>query len=225
MAANIVPIRRTRTRGLRGLAVFGSALIALTMVAGPASATIIERGRFSQDYEFDAWDCGYEMHVVGTESHLFQVRADKKLDGNALFTDNYQVTETWTAADGRWFTLSANGVFKDIKAKSLGGSVYEFTFHDVGQPFVITDSTGTVVSRDRGNITGHFTIDFESGSENFELDDQRAAPDVRCRSVQGRRTAHRRGLGTLSDAMADRLDRFPDGLLRVPAAELHRDRR
>ena len=110
------------------------------------------------------------MHVAGVDSHLVQVRADKKLDGNVFVTDNYQFEETWTAADGRWFTLSANGVFKDIKAKSLGGSSYEFTFHEVGQPFVITDSTGTVVARDRGNITGHFTIDFETGSEGFELE-------------------------------------------------------
>jgi len=170
MAANMFPIRRTRTRGLRGLAVFGSALIALTMVAGPASATIIERERFTEDFEFDTWECGYEMHVVGTESHLVQVRADKKLDGNLFFTNNYQFWATWTAADGRWFTLSANGVFKDIKAKSLGGSLYEFTFHEVGQPFVITDSTGTVVSRDRGNITGTYTIDIDDGSETFGLE-------------------------------------------------------
>ena len=167
MAANMFPIRRTRTRRLRGLAVFGSALVALTMVAGPASATIIERERFTQPYEFDNWECGYEMHVAGVESHVIQVRADKKLDGNVFFTDNYQIRETWTAADGRWFTLSANGVFQDIKAKSLGGSLYEFTFHEVGQPFVITDSTGTVVSRDRGSITGSYTIDFADGSDAF----------------------------------------------------------
>ena len=170
MPANILPIRRPRTRFLRGMAVLSSALIALTMVAGSASATIIERERFTENYEFDAWDCGYVMHVVGAGSHLIQLRADKKLDGNALFTDNYQVRETWTAADGRSFTLSANGVFKDIKAKSLGGSVYQFTFHEVGQPFVITDSTGTVVARDRGNITSTFTIDFADGSNTFEQD-------------------------------------------------------
>ena len=63
------------------------------------------------------------------------------------------------------------------------------------------------------------------GSENFERRYQRTAPDVRCRSVQGRRTAHRQGFGTLSDTTADRFDQFFDGLLRVPAAELHRDRR
>src|SRR5688572_21148149 len=156
MAANTIPNRRLRTRRFRALAVIGSMLIAMTLVAGSASATIIERERFTNPYEFTAWDCGYPMQVVGEDSHLIIGRADKKLDGNALFTDNFEFRETWTAADGRWFTLSGNGVFKDIKARSLGGSLYEFTFHEVGQPFVITDSSGRVVSRDRGNITGSF---------------------------------------------------------------------
>ena len=170
MGANMFPIRHTRTRRLRWLAVLGSALMALTTAASSASATIIFRDRSSGPYEFDAWDCGYEMHVAGTQSHLLQVRADKKLDENSFFTDNYRVRETWTAADGRWFALSANGVFKNIKAKSLGGSVYEFTSHDVGQPFVITDSSGRVVSRDRGNVTFHFTVDFADGSSTFDVD-------------------------------------------------------
>ena len=168
--ATTVLIRRARSRRLRGLAVIGSALIAMTLVAGSASAANVERERFTADYEFDNWMCGYEMRVAGVETHLLQWRTDKKLDGNVFFTNNYAFRETWTAADGRWFTASGNGVFKDIKAKSLGGSQYEFTFHEVGQPLVITDSSGRVVARDRGNITAHFTVDFDDGSENFELE-------------------------------------------------------
>src|SRR6188474_3689271 len=168
MAANTFPTRGVRTRH-RGLAVLGSALIALTVVAGSASATIDSRERFAQDYQFVAWDCGYPMQVSGTESHLYQVRVDKKLDGNFLFTDNYRAEETWTAPDGRSFTLSANGGLKDIKAKSLGDSVYQFAWHDVGQTFVIKDSSGNVISRDRGNVTGTFTIDVATGAEDFQL--------------------------------------------------------
>jgi dienelactone hydrolase len=149
------------------LAAVGAALIAVTLATGSASATVIERDRAANHYEFTAWDCGYPMEVVGDDSHLFQVRADSNLDGNAFFTDNYQFRETWTAPDGRWFTLSGNGVFKDIKAKSLGGSLYEFTFHDVGQPIVITNSSGKVVSRSRGNVTGTYTIDFANGIGTF----------------------------------------------------------
>ena len=124
MAANTLSIRSPRTRRLRALAAFTSALMALITVAGSASATIIDRQRFTEHYEFTAWDCGYPMQVVGDDAHLIQVRADNRLDGNAFLTDNYQFRETWTAADGRQFTLSGNGVFKDVKAKSLGGSLY-----------------------------------------------------------------------------------------------------
>jgi predicted esterase len=166
MAANTLSRTRTRPRRPRGLAVVGSVLIAMTLVTGSASATIVERSRLTQPYEFDNWDCGYELHITGVSTDQVQVRADKKLD-NAFFTDNYQFRETWTGPDGRWFTVSGNGLFKDLPGKSLGGSLYEFSFHNVGQPFTVTDSTGRIISRDRGNLTGRRTVDFADGSENF----------------------------------------------------------
>ena len=70
------------------------------------------------------------MKVVGVESHKVQVRADKKLEGIVFVTDNYDFKEAWTAADGRSFTMTANALAKDVKAKSVDGSVYEFTFHN-----------------------------------------------------------------------------------------------
>ena len=50
------------------------------------------------------------------------------------------------------------------------------------------------------------------------------APVVRRGHVPARGTAHRRELGALSDAAADRIDALPDRLRRVPAAELHPER-
>jgi len=73
------------------------------------------------------------MHVAGVQTHLFQVRADKEARRQRLLTDNYDFRETWTAADGRSFSLLTNGVFQQIKAKSLGRLVVQFSFHDVGQ--------------------------------------------------------------------------------------------
>ena len=232
MAANTFPIRRTRTRRLRALAVVGSALIAMTMVAGTASATIIERERFTNHYEFTAWDCGYPMQVVGDDVPPDPgPRRQQELDGNVFFTDNYQFRETWTAADGRSFTLSGNGHLQGHQGQvSSAGRCTSSRFHETGQPVVITDSLrqgrlprprephrqlhDRLRRRDEFNFLG------------FQL--QGTAPDVRRGPVRGRgtarRAAHQRGLGPVPDATADRLDRLPDGLLRIPAAELYRER-
>ena len=134
--------RGARTRR-RWLVCVIAVLAALIASSAPASATIIERYRSTQTYDEVRWDCGYPMKVVGVETHKVQVRADKKLDGNAYVTDNYDFKEVWTAADGRSFTLTANALAKDVKAKSVDGSVYEFTFNNPGQPFTITDSSGS----------------------------------------------------------------------------------
>ena len=54
-----------------------------------------------------------------------------------------------------------------MKSKSVEGSVYEFTFQRTGQPLIITDSSGAVVARNRGNISFHYTIDVATGEFNF----------------------------------------------------------
>ena len=56
---------------------------------------------------------------------------------------------------------------------------------------MITDSSGKVISRDRGNLTGSYTFDFDTGEFNYlGVPAPRTASDVRCRPVPGRRTAH-----------------------------------
>ncbi|HEY5786834.1 MAG TPA: dienelactone hydrolase family protein [Microlunatus sp.] len=45
--------------------------------------------------------------------------------------------------------------------------MYEFTFHNSGQSLVITNSSGAVVYRDRGNISFHYTVDVANGEFNF----------------------------------------------------------
>ncbi|MEA2605752.1 MAG: hypothetical protein QOI00_509, partial [Chloroflexota bacterium] len=167
MIASARRLRTGRTRRLRGPAVLVAMLAALTWGAGSASATLGDRFSFTNPYEYVNWDCGYPMQVVGVESHLVLIRVDKKLDGNVFVTDNYAFKETWTGSDGRWFTLSGNGIGKDIRAKSLGGTLYEFTNHNSGQPVVVTDSSGNIISRDRGNLTVQYTIDIADGTFNF----------------------------------------------------------
>jgi predicted esterase len=167
MAAPRGPIRGARAHRSRALGGIVAALVAMTWGSAPANATVVLHDQFTQPYEFVNWDCGYPMTVAGVESHTVQLRADKSLDGNYFVTDKYQFTETWTTADGRWFTVAGNALNKDVKATPVGGTVYEFTFHNPGQPVIVTDSSGALVARDRGNLAFHYTFDVADGSFNF----------------------------------------------------------
>ena len=165
---------RTSVRGRHagwGRLVARGALVAVVGVMTIGSATTgatserVERG--SRTYDDVRWDCGYPMHVVGEESHSVRMRTDKHLDGNAFFSDNYAFRETWTADDGRSFEVHGNGIVKDVKAKPVGGTVYAFEFHESGQPIVISDSSGRVVYRDRGNLAFDYTIDIATDTFEF----------------------------------------------------------
>jgi len=159
-------LRRSRAR--RWLGLLGATLVVMTLTAGSATATIVQRDRsIRNSYEFTAWDCGYPMQVTGVSTDLTHVRADSRNPDISYFTDNYAVKETWTAPDGRFFTLTANGMFKNVQAHNIGGSLYEFEDHQTGQPIVVTDSSGKVVYRDRGNVVTNFTYDFQTGEFNF----------------------------------------------------------
>ena len=58
----------------------------------------------------------------GVFSDDLQVRADNKNADIAYFTTRHSFKETWTAQDGRSFTLSGHNLYKDIKAKRVDGT-------------------------------------------------------------------------------------------------------
>ena len=227
MSVSDALIRRS-SRARRWLGLTAAIVITMTLTAGSASATVGERERvFKNPYEFTAWDCGYPMQVVGVETHFIHVRTDRRVDGNVFFTNNYSWRETWTAADGRSFTISGNGIFKDVQAKSLGGSLYQFAFHENGQPFVLKDSSGKVISRDRGNLTGSYTFDFGTGEFNF-LGNKLHGPHPMFGVDLCKAVAPLTGISDSSKYLTERPIGSTDsavGLRRIPAAELHGDRR
>lgn len=157
----------TAKRGrLQGAAFLVSALLAVTWATTSVTATIIDRETASDTYEFDAWDCGYRLHVTGTFTDQIQVRADQNPD-ILHFTTRHDFQETWTADDGRWFTVSGHNLFKDIRAKRVEGTLFEGLFNIPGQPTVITDSSGKMVQHESGNVSFDYTIDFGNGAFNL----------------------------------------------------------
>jgi hypothetical protein len=128
---------------------------------GPAGATVVERGHYSDSYSFSYDDCGFDVLVEGTASGHFRIRAGKGKRATAFFlNDNFSYTETHTNADtGEFLTIKGNGVFNEIKATRLEGNIFEFEAVEAGQPFAVYDSAGNLVLRDRGSIHHHALFD------------------------------------------------------------------
>ena len=153
MLARGLSARLGRARTL-AVATLTAAALALSVMVGPASATIFEREHYTDDYSFTFTDCGFTMDVVGHAEGIFSVRTGKGEFESAFFAhDNYEFTEVGTRRDtGDFITLTANGNFKETRATHVAETVYDFRSINAGQPFTITDSDGNVVVRDRGVI-------------------------------------------------------------------------
>ena len=136
-----------------------TALTALALGAGTAGTTIIEKQRYSGTDSFSYDDCGFPVEGEVEFSGRLHFRVHK--GGQAFLQhDNFQYREVHTNTEtGKWFVVRGNGLAKEIKTTLVGGTVYEFVSIEAGQPFVIEDSKGRVVVRDRGVIRFTFLFD------------------------------------------------------------------
>lgn len=134
--------------------------------AVPASATVVERGHYSGTDSFSYDDCGFPVDVEVEFSGVFRIREGKHQNETAFFLqDNFSYREVHTNVDtGEWLVIRGDGVFNETKATRVEGNVFEFTAVEAGQPFVVEDSAGNVVIRDRGAIQR--TILFDTGGDD-----------------------------------------------------------
>jgi len=141
-------LKRFKVVGLTALAVI--AVLAFTTV--PAAGTVIEQQHYSGTDSFSFDDCGFTLEVESEFEGHFLLRVDK--GGEAfLVKDTFSYRDVLTNPEtGQWFVQRGKGLFHEIKATLIGGTIYEFVAVEAGQPFVIEDSAGNVVVRDRGVI-------------------------------------------------------------------------
>jgi hypothetical protein len=138
----------------------GAGLVA----AGTASATMfqkVEPYAGVDNFPIDGY-CGLAEVQLNVEfSGKVHIREGKGKQASAFFFhDNYSALETITnRQNGKFFTISHDGVNKDIRATRVEGSIFEFVSQDVGQPFVVRDMDGNVVLRDRGAIAFTYLFD------------------------------------------------------------------
>ncbi|MDQ3866207.1 MAG: hypothetical protein M3304_05185 [Actinomycetota bacterium] len=138
------------------------AVALLVFGAIPAGATIYERGRINDEYTRTDSDCGFPVRVEGTATGQYRVRTGKGKTASAFFqrvTVRYREVHTNTVT-GEWFLVRGHRVFNEVKARRVEGNVFRFTAVEAGQPFVVENSAGEVVYRDRGAI--RYTILFDT---------------------------------------------------------------
>lgn len=124
--------------------------IGLAFGVGRAAATVIEQHHYSGTESFTVDECGFTLQGQVEFSGQLLLRAERT---GQLFLakDTFSFRTVLTNPEtGRWFVLHGQGVYHDIQATHVSGTVYEVVAIEAGQPFVIEDSEGNVILRDRG---------------------------------------------------------------------------
>lgn len=148
--------------GKSGRRLLGAALGSMALLGfggAQAGATVIERVHFSGSESFTNEDCEFPLEVESTfrlQAHLRVDKGGQAFLQEAAFSFRDVVTNPET---GRWFVVRGHVQAHEIKATQIEGTVYEFVAIQAGQPFVIEDSAGNVIVRDRGVIRETFLFD------------------------------------------------------------------
>jgi len=146
------------TRRLLGL-MLATAVAGLVVVPA-AQGTIFDRFRIVDEYSFDEQICGIDVQIEGTATVAGRIRTGKGKLATAFFGHfNVDYSETWTAPDGRFVTVTGSLLFNEVKAVPLGGNLFRFTAIEAGQPFRLYNSQGNLVLRDRGVIRSSIVFD------------------------------------------------------------------
>lgn len=128
--------------------------VAGVVLVPAAQGTIVDRFRVVDDpYTDDAKVCGIEVVIEGTASVTGRIRTGNGKLAMAFFEHvNVDYSETWTATNGNFATVTGHHVFNEVKAVPLGANLFRFTAVEAGQPFRFYDAEGNLVLRDRGVI-------------------------------------------------------------------------
>jgi hypothetical protein len=127
-------------------------------LAVPAQAAPLEREHYSGTDSFDFDDCGFVIHDEVTFEGTFMLKAPRADGAPPYVFDNYDSHETLTA-NGRTLTIDHQGLYKDLHITQVEGTIYQFVAMEAGQPFVVRDSDGNILFRDRGVLKTTFQVD------------------------------------------------------------------
>jgi predicted esterase len=141
-------------------------LVAVGLTATPAGAEITPKEPFSDTDSFSYSDCGYPITADVQREGTVSYRVGKHGRESVFFARGnvtYREVHTNTLT-GEQFVVRGHSSFRDVKATHVEGTRYEVTQQVTGQPFVVEDSSGRVVARDRGLL--RFTIVIDTGGDD-----------------------------------------------------------
>jgi hypothetical protein len=138
-----------------------AAAVAALAVVPAAQGAIFERFQFvDEPYSDQAEICGIDVRIEGTATGTGRIRTGTGSRATAFFEHiNVAYSETWTAANGRFVTVTGNFNSNEVQAVPLGGTLFRFTDIQAGQPFRLYDSQGNLLLRDRGVIRFSYVFD------------------------------------------------------------------
>ena len=130
-------------------------------------ATVVEQETFTEPYCSTIRTAAIQsMSRASSRSTISHLRVGKNKAQSAFFEREALVPRSpYEHAHRRIVGPRANSTFHEVKATQVEGTVYEFTQLEAGQPFVVEDSSGRVVLRDRGVIRYHVVFDTGGDAE------------------------------------------------------------
>jgi len=123
-----------RRNSLVRWAISSVAVTAVLAFAQTATAKVIEQQNYSGTDSFSFDDCGFTLNVEESFSGNFHLRVDK--GGQAfLVKDTFSFRDVVTNPEtGEWFVIRGHGLFHEVQATQVSGTIYEFTSIEAVSP-------------------------------------------------------------------------------------------
>src|SRR5436189_3292157 len=129
---NMVNTRRRMSYGSRTSVLISGAVLAaiLWSTAFPAEARVIDRQRYSDTFVGHERTCGRQLRV---ETTVTGIRMTKSPDGDLAATgsDNYNIHEVLTTADGEGYVIDQAGLYHEVRVRLVRGTLSRYTAYNV----------------------------------------------------------------------------------------------
>jgi hypothetical protein len=134
-------------------------LLALGQVSA-ALARIVERDRYTFTDEWTDEICGIDVEIEHEASGVFMIRSDSKDPRPFYGSDVFEYrTVVTNPANGKWAVERGRGNFRELRATHVEDDIFLFRAQLTGHHFIIENSDGEVVYRERGRLVFEILFD------------------------------------------------------------------